>query len=74
LPEYQNVLQHCSSCLSFLHNYLDSPTKLFSNVYLAKFLNTYIFSTHFFNTFFQHIFSTHLSRAKENCTGHAIYH
>jgi len=28
LLKYQNFLQHCSSCLSFLHNYFDNPTKL----------------------------------------------
>jgi len=31
-------LQYCSSCLNFLHNYFDGPTKLFSDV--SKFLNT----------------------------------
>jgi len=34
----QNFLQHCSSCLRFLHNYFDSPTKL--DLYLSKFLDT----------------------------------
>jgi len=29
-----------SSCLSVLHNYFDDPTKLFSDLYLAKFLDT----------------------------------
>jgi len=38
LLEYQNFLQHCS-CLSVLHNYFDSPIKLFSDLYLAKFLD-----------------------------------
>jgi len=29
-----------SNSLSVLHNYFDSPTNLFSNLYLAKFLDT----------------------------------
>jgi len=37
LLEYEKFLQHCSSCLSLLHNYFDDPTKLFSNLYLVKF-------------------------------------
>jgi len=32
------LLQHCSSYLSFLHNYFDGPTRLFSDLYLAKFV------------------------------------
>jgi len=34
----QNFLQHYSSWL--LHDYFDGPTKLFSDRYLAKFLDT----------------------------------
>jgi len=37
LLECQNFLQDCSLCLSILHNYFDSPTKLFSD--LIKFLD-----------------------------------
>jgi len=33
-------LQHCHQCLSILHNYFDDLTKLFSNQYLTKFLDT----------------------------------
>jgi len=41
LPEYQNFLQHCLLCLSIQHNNnLDSSTKLFSDLYLAKLLDT----------------------------------
>jgi len=41
LLKFQNLLQYCSSCLKCLRNYIiDSPTKLFSDLYLAKFLNT----------------------------------
>jgi len=29
-----------TSSLSVLHNYFDSPTKLFSDLYLVKFLDT----------------------------------
>jgi len=36
------ILQYCLSFLSFLHNYFDSPTKLISNLYLAKFLDTLV--------------------------------
>jgi len=39
LLESQNFLQYYSSCLSFLHNYFDSLTKLFSDLYLAKFFD-----------------------------------
>jgi len=39
LLEYQNVLQYCSLCLGFLHNYFGDLTKLFSDLYLAKFLD-----------------------------------
>jgi len=39
LLERQNCLQYCSSCLSFLHNYFDGPTELFSDLYLVKFLD-----------------------------------
>ena len=35
LLEYTNFLQHSN----FLHNYFDSLTKLFSDLYLTKFLN-----------------------------------
>jgi len=35
----QNFLPQCSSFLSFIHNYFDGPTKLFLDLYLAKFLN-----------------------------------
>jgi len=28
-----------ATSLSVLHNYFDSPTKLFSNLYLAKFID-----------------------------------
>jgi len=31
-----------ATILSILHNYFGSPTKLFSNLYLAKFFNTSI--------------------------------
>jgi len=30
----------CQKCLSVLHNYFDGPTKLFSDLYPAKFLDT----------------------------------
>jgi len=33
-------LQLSTSCLSFLHNYFHGSTKLFSDLYLAKFLDT----------------------------------
>jgi len=39
LIECQNFLQYCLLCLRILNNF-DNPTKLFSNPYLAKFLNT----------------------------------
>jgi len=39
LLEYENLLQHCLSCLSSLHNYFDVPTKLFSDLCLIKFLD-----------------------------------
>jgi len=39
LLKYQKFLQHCLSYLNFLRNYFDSPTKLFSDLYLDKFLN-----------------------------------
>jgi len=32
-------LQHYHQRLSDLYNYFDGPTKLFSNLYLAKFLD-----------------------------------
>jgi hypothetical protein len=35
----QNFLQ-CSLCLNILHNNFDDPTKLFLNLYPAKFLDT----------------------------------
>ena len=37
--ECQNFLQHCSSCLSFLHNYFNGLSKLFSDLYLHKLLD-----------------------------------
>jgi len=37
LLECQNLLQYLS-CLSVLYNYCDGPTKLFSDLNLAKFL------------------------------------
>jgi len=40
LLERKNFLQHCSS-LSFLHNYFDGSTQLFSDLYLLKFLSIY---------------------------------
>jgi len=40
LLEYQNLLQYCSSYLNFPHNYFDGSTKLFSDLYLSKFLDT----------------------------------
>jgi len=40
LLECQNFLQHYLSCLRFLCNYFEGPTKLFSDWYLAKFLDT----------------------------------
>jgi len=36
----QNFLQHCS-WLKLLHNYFDDPWKLFSDLYLAKFLDIF---------------------------------
>jgi len=43
LLEFQNFLQHYSSCLSFLRNYFDSPIKLFLDLHkildLSKFLD-----------------------------------
>jgi len=36
LPEYQNFF--AASFLSFLRNYFDGPIKLFSDLYLTKFL------------------------------------
>jgi len=36
--EYQDCLQHCLSYLRFLRNYFDGLTKLFSSLYIAKFL------------------------------------
>jgi len=33
-------LQHCHQRLSVLYNYFDSSTKLFSDLYLAKFLDS----------------------------------
>jgi len=33
-------LRHCQKRLSILHNYFDDPTKLFSDLYPAKFLDT----------------------------------
>jgi len=39
LLECQHFLQHCSLCLSVLHNNFDSLTKLFLDLYLAKFLD-----------------------------------
>jgi len=51
LLEYQNFLQHYSSCLSFLHNYFDAPTKLFSDFYLPTFLDTSA------KSFFPHMYS-----------------
>jgi len=36
LLEYWNFLQHCHQRSSVLHNYFDSPTKLFSDLYLAS--------------------------------------
>jgi len=38
--ECQNILQYCSSNLSFLHNYFDDSTKLFLDLYVTKFLNS----------------------------------
>jgi len=35
LLKYQNFFQHCSLCLNFLHNYFDSLTKLFLDLYLT---------------------------------------
>jgi len=32
-------IQHRLSCLRVLYNYFDDPTKLFLDLYLAKFLN-----------------------------------
>jgi len=42
LPECQNFLQHRSLCLSnaAMHHYFDISTKLFSDLYLTKFLYT----------------------------------
>jgi len=42
LPECQNFLQHRSLCLNdaAIHNYFDISTKLFSDLYLTKFLDT----------------------------------
>jgi len=40
LLEYQNILRHCRKYLGVLHNYFDSPTKLSSDLYPAKFLDT----------------------------------
>jgi len=37
LLEYQNLLQHCSLFLRSQQNYFDSLTKLFSDLYPAKF-------------------------------------
>jgi len=37
----QNFWQHCLSCLSSLHNYFDDSIKLFSDLYLAKFLDIF---------------------------------
>jgi len=37
LLEYQNFLQHCSLFLRFQQNYFADPTKLFSDLYPAKF-------------------------------------
>ena len=52
------TMQHCSSCLNFLHNYFDDPIKLFLDLYLSKFLATSgksflpcIFSPQFYKTF-----------------------
>jgi len=40
LLKRQNFLQHCLLCLSVLHDNFDSSTKLFSDLHLAKFLNS----------------------------------
>jgi len=34
-------MQHCHRGLSVLYNYFAGPTKLFSNLYLAKFLGPF---------------------------------
>jgi len=47
LLECQNFLQHH---IFFLHNYFDGPTKLFSDLYLPKFLDTS--ATSFFSCIF----------------------
>jgi len=36
----QKVLSILATNLSILHNYFDSPIKLFTHLYLAKFLDT----------------------------------
>jgi len=36
--------------LSVLHNYFDGPTKLFSDLYLTKFLESFLFQNHSFRT------------------------
>jgi len=42
--EYHHFLQHCSLCLSFIHNYFEGSTKLFSDLYLPKFLEKFYFN------------------------------
>jgi len=39
LLKCQNFLRHCSLCLSILQNNFDKLTKLFLDLYLAKFLD-----------------------------------
>jgi len=34
------LIRHCQKCLSVLHDYFDGPTKLFSDLYPVKFLDT----------------------------------
>jgi len=46
------LLHHDQQCLSVLHNYFGGPTKLFSDLYLAKFLNT-LLKSFFPYTFFR---------------------
>jgi len=51
LKKLLHFLQLCSSCLSFLHNHFDDPTtKLFLNLYLAKFSDIFLIFRYFLDS------------------------
>ena len=64
LLKCQNFLHYCSSCLNIHHNYFDGQIKLFSDPYLAKYLNT--LSKSFFSFEFHDIINSVIDKCNEN--------